>query len=100
MDLNHDGHVTKAELLIYYDAHDLNNDAKVTSTEYYHHVDLVYTDPQVHSYLRRVFPGLDIDNNGVLNNADYDDMFAICDFNRNGMITVDEYQIYFRIIAT
>ncbi|XP_059164969.1 uncharacterized protein LOC131947710 [Physella acuta] len=100
IDANNDGRVTKPEVLDYFDDYDLNNDGHVTKVEYGQRVDSVFHDPTVNQVLHRIFPGLDIDNNNILNNADYDDIFAIADANNNGQITQDEFDRYFKIIAT
>ncbi|XP_059164867.1 uncharacterized protein LOC131947644 [Physella acuta] len=100
MDSNHDGHITKAEILHYFDGYDINNDGHVTKVEYGQHVDTIFHDSATIQVLHRIFPGLDSDNNNILNNADYNDVFAIADANHNGQLTLDEYERYFKIIAT
>ncbi|XP_059164942.1 uncharacterized protein LOC131947686 [Physella acuta] len=100
IDTPQDGHLTKAEVLTYFDSHDLNHDARVTRVEYEQRVDQLYRDPDTNHLLRQIFPGLDTDNNNFLDNADYDDIFAIADTNKNNMITVEEFTRYFTIIAT
>ncbi|XP_059164995.1 uncharacterized protein LOC131947723 [Physella acuta] len=100
IDANHDGHITKPELVSYFDNFDLNNDGHVTKLEYAHHVDQVYHEAAANRIMHQIFGGLDTDNNGHLNHADYDDIFNLADANNNNYVSDPEYERYFKIIAT
>ncbi|XP_059164879.1 calmodulin, striated muscle-like [Physella acuta] len=91
VDSNDDNRVSKSEIDNYFDNYDQNNDGHVSRPEYSHYVDQNYPDQTTNTVIRGLFSALDTDGNNILNNVDYNKIFADADANNNGEINQEEY---------
>uniref|UniRef100_A0A2C9KAH8 EF-hand domain-containing protein n=1 Tax=Biomphalaria glabrata TaxID=6526 RepID=A0A2C9KAH8_BIOGL len=95
-DVDIDGNIEPREVQQYFRRYDTNGDNEISRQEYRVEVESHHIHNQeVQRVLLRFFDEIDFNNDGVLDQSDFNKFFANADANQNNLVNENEFTTYF-----
>ncbi|KAI8791279.1 calcium binding protein 1 [Biomphalaria glabrata] len=95
-DVDGDGNIEPREVQQYFRRFDANGDNEISRQEYRQEVDTHHiNNPEAHRALLRLFDEIDYNNDGVLDQSDFNKLFTNADANQNDLVNHNEFVTYF-----
>ncbi|KAK0042629.1 calcium binding protein 1 [Biomphalaria pfeifferi] len=95
-DVDLDGNIEPTEVQQYFRRYDTNGDNEISRQEYRQEVESHHIHNQeVQRVLLRFFDEIDFNNDGVLDQSDFNKFFANADANKNNLVNENEFTTYF-----